>query len=734
MKSISKLKDRARSHEHKEDWRAAIEAYQQVLETQEADDAVELELGLYNRVGDLYLRLGQTDDAVKYYERAADRYADSGFFNNAIALCNKALRHRPDNVDVYLKLSRFCQEQGFLTDARRWIIDYAERKVKRGEVDDAVSGLEGFVDSSGAPDVRELIAKHLAGHTRQAEAVEQLKLAHAEWSRLGDEDAAARVAEKARALDPSVDLPTMAAGPPPAVHDELPGLDEPTVEDIGLETTAYGAREADEGDFTSAGGGLDGLETHRAEPADTGDLGIGGLETFQDAEESEDAEDDVEQEPLPFLDTGFEDEPEDEEEPEPLPLLDMGPELAPHDELETEPEAAPPWDEASVAPDAEAVDEAELEPQLEPQPEPGPVAESELEPVAEEEVEAEPEVEAEAEPEPMADDLEAEPATGAQARPPFEPMDLDFATLSFGGTTSEQGGAESGSGELDVDAVLDRAKQLVSRGLTGEAGRELRLLSGSDASPEVFRQALSVTNEILRHDPEDVTVLQRRVEFANRIGDRHLMVDTYIDLAAVLSRLGSETKARAMYLRVLDLDPDNSTALDALDAEPDPETGQVDLEAILREMSGEEAAAAAEGDESFAAMLAQVKGKVGDSAPREDAGDHYDLGLAFKEMGLIDEAISEFQTALTHGEERLKVYEELGQCFILKGQHNVALKILKRALKAPRQQEADLLGVYYHLGKCYEELGDRAEARAAYEKVLDINPHFGDVTSRVGRL
>ncbi|NIP83209.1 MAG: tetratricopeptide repeat protein, partial [Gemmatimonadetes bacterium] len=63
--------------EQREDWQAAIRAYQQVLNRETGRDELELELGLYNRIGDLYLRLGETDEAVSYYEQAADKYAEA---------------------------------------------------------------------------------------------------------------------------------------------------------------------------------------------------------------------------------------------------------------------------------------------------------------------------------------------------------------------------------------------------------------------------------------------------------------------------------------------------------------------------------------------------------------------------------------------------------------------------------------------------------------------------------
>ena len=95
----------------------------------------ELDLPLYNRVGDLYLRLSKPNDAVRYYVQAADRYADAGLYNNAIALCNKAMRYVPQQLDLLRKLGQFSASQGFLTDARRYFLEYAEKKFAGGEVD-----------------------------------------------------------------------------------------------------------------------------------------------------------------------------------------------------------------------------------------------------------------------------------------------------------------------------------------------------------------------------------------------------------------------------------------------------------------------------------------------------------------------------------------------------------------------------------------------------------------------
>ncbi len=70
----------------------------------------------------------------------------------------------------------------------------------------------------------------------------------------------------------------------------------------------------------------------------------------------------------------------------------------------------------------------------------------------------------------------------------------------------------------------------------------------------------------------------------------------------------------------------------------------------------------------------------------------------------------------------------------MKAQYNVAVKVLHRALEQPREDENDLLGVFYHLGLCHEELGERDKAREAYDKIMEIDPSFRDVPDRLSRL
>ena len=125
--NLEKLKDSARKYEQKEDWRRAIEVYSKAIQEFESGRESTPDLSLYNRVGDLHIKLSDPASAVRSYERAADLYADQGFLNNAIALCGKILRVNPGRVQTYLKLAQLHARKNVVMEAKRNLIEYIER-------------------------------------------------------------------------------------------------------------------------------------------------------------------------------------------------------------------------------------------------------------------------------------------------------------------------------------------------------------------------------------------------------------------------------------------------------------------------------------------------------------------------------------------------------------------------------------------------------------------------------
>jgi tetratricopeptide (TPR) repeat protein len=142
-----------------------------------------------------------------------------------------------------------------------------------------------------------------------------------------------------------------------------------------------------------------------------------------------------------------------------------------------------------------------------------------------------------------------------------------------------------------------------------------------------------------------------------------------------------------------------------------------------------------EGEQAdFTDMLEKFKAGVAANVDDEDFDSHYDLGVAYKEMGLIDEAVFEFQKALRGATQRIRAYEALGQCFIERNEHDVAITVLGRALREPGMEDEDLIGVLYLLGFASEGSKKARDAAAYYQRVFAIDIDFRDVSKRLKQM
>jgi tetratricopeptide (TPR) repeat protein len=142
------------------------------------------------------------------------------------------------------------------------------------------------------------------------------------------------------------------------------------------------------------------------------------------------------------------------------------------------------------------------------------------------------------------------------------------------------------------------------------------------------------------------------------------------------------------------------------------------------------------GDEQkdFQDMLQQFKRGIDANIDAEDFQAHYDLGVAFKEMGLLDEAIAEFQKALRSPEVRLKTTESLGSAFFEKRQYAIAEAILKRAVESLGATDDEQIGVIYWLGRSQEAQGKVEQAITTFERVLAVDIGFQDAGPRMAKL
>ncbi len=200
--AAQKLKKRAADFEAKKQLEKALALYIQLLE--EADgDLDDADLQLYNRVGDLLTRQGNVSEALGWYEKAIDIYAERGFLNNAIALCNKVLRQSPTRSAVYYKLGKISASKGFKNDAKKNFLEYADRMQKAGQIDEAFRALKEFADlCPDQDDIRLMLAEWLTRENRKNEAVEQLETLWNKFEAEGRRPEASATLDRMKAIDP----------------------------------------------------------------------------------------------------------------------------------------------------------------------------------------------------------------------------------------------------------------------------------------------------------------------------------------------------------------------------------------------------------------------------------------------------------------------------------------------------------------------------------------------------
>lgn len=93
-------------------------------------------------IGDLYTRLGQPKEAVRYYTRVAEYYRNFNYLPKAIAIYRKIIQLEPTNFDLALMLANLCDEEGQKSDALRQYQDLAQKYQKAGDLDNAVNMLQ----------------------------------------------------------------------------------------------------------------------------------------------------------------------------------------------------------------------------------------------------------------------------------------------------------------------------------------------------------------------------------------------------------------------------------------------------------------------------------------------------------------------------------------------------------------------------------------------------------------
>ncbi len=279
-----------------------------------------------------------------------------------------------------------------------------------------------------------------------------------------------------------------------------------------------------------------------------------------------------------------------------------------------------------------------------------------------------------------------EPFTDEEEPLPSFPLDLDDpAELEGGGRDSSEFGSQR-AGSEGLDEILEEAEFFAAQGL--------------------FADAEAILVDQLRRTPRHPLLLERLDE---------------VRLARESAQHQSGTIERdQLGARPSDHSFDIAASLDALDTIEQPEARPA-----LRAPSDE-----VDVDQVFEKFKEGVRATVADS----DAATHYDLGVAYKEMGLLEDARSEFELASRDPQKACMCFAMIGMIHLEQGQLEAATNAYIKALEAEQKTVEQEMSLYYDLGVVYEMRADPKSALYYFEKIARRDPGYRDVSERIATL
>ncbi len=140
------------------------------------------------------------------------------------------------------------------------------------------------------------------------------------------------------------------------------------------------------------------------------------------------------------------------------------------------------------------------------------------------------------------------------------------------------------------------------------------------------------------------------------------------------------------------------------------------------------------GEREEEAAVSVFRRGVDEQLGQDDAESHYSLGIAFKEMGLLDEAIAEFRVASRSPERKVDSLVLQGLCYREKGDAERAMSLLKSGIGLPGLSRDELLTLKYELALLNEACGNRDAALSLFREVAAVNRHFRETAQKLAAL
>lgn len=266
---------------------------------------------------------------------------------------------------------------------------------------------------------------------------------------------------------------------------------------------------------------------------------------------------------------------------------------------------------------------------------------------------------------------------------------------------------------------------------------------------EVFEEVEIVDEvEIIETEPEPEPEIEPEIESEvieeSEKEKVHINVEEMFLEADFYIKNGLTDDAIKVYQNILSLFPDNERAKKALDEiinkektiekevveeKPVVEEQNQDFydisKEIIKEIEQEEAFTGLFKSEAekltFEELLKEFKSKISQEIDESDVETHYNLGIAYKEMGLLDEAIQEFVLTSRFLNKAYDSYTMIASCLTEKKEWEKAIEFYKKALLMPDISKEKIAGTYLEMGYIYENMNDFDNALLSFKKAYETD-------------
>ncbi len=166
-----------------------------------------------------------------------------------------------------------------------------------------------------------------------------------------------------------------------------------------------------------------------------------------------------------------------------------------------------------------------------------------------------------------------------------------------------------------------------------------------------------------------------------------------------------------------------------------PEEGYVDLSSVLGleetlEFFTESWTPGEKGEEAFTEFKHGVERQLN----KEDAETHHELGIAYMEMELYDDAMREFKIALKDPAFEFDCYTRLGSCLMAKGEYQNAINTFLKGIEVSGRTDDERKGLMYELGLAHEASGNSQDALEVFKAIFEMDRTFRKVSVKIKEL